>query len=109
NDTTATYQDYDSNGSLSFLTAVNPNSAGAFLFQDLPAYLPQQQALGIRTHVPVDTPIESSGTLLAISNVTSIELADELKLRTILGFDRALSRRAYDGDTTPLPLGNQPA
>ena len=106
NDTIATYQEYNSNGSLSFLTAVNPASPLAFF---LSPYLAQQQALGIRTHIPVDTPIESSGTLFALSNVTSIKLAGDLKFRAILGYDRAVSRRAFDGDATPLPLGNQPS
>lgn len=115
NDTTATYQHYQSNGSPLFQIAVNPVQtsirAGQFPnagFANIPALFAQQQALGIRTHIPVDTPIESKGTLFAISNVTSIELADDLKFRTILGFDRAVSGRVFDIDGMPIPINNQP-
>ena len=119
NDTIATYQHFDTNGTAAILIDANPAIAnllaglegiifGNVGFSTLPSLLAQQQALGTRTHIPLNTPIESGGTMLAVSNVTTVQMGDDFKLRTILGYDRVVTKRVFDIDGTPLPIIDEP-
>lgn len=115
NDTVLTYSEYDSHGSPGFLTAVSPDGLallGGFpitvVFPTLPALLAQQNALGARVHIPVDTPIESRGSTFIISNNTRIELSDNLAFRNIFGYAHTVTTIAFDQDYTGLPFLNFP-
>jgi iron complex outermembrane recepter protein len=57
NDAILTYQEYTSHGSADFLTAVDPAGAAAAMYPNLLALLAQQQALGARTHIPLENEI----------------------------------------------------
>jgi iron complex outermembrane receptor protein len=113
NDTIITYSNYESHGSPLILTNLNPNGlpglGGApisFFFPKFPALFAQQQALGIRSALPIDTPIASSGSFLMGSDILRIEVADGLTFRNIASFAEAYTTYALDGDGTALPLAN---
>jgi iron complex outermembrane receptor protein len=80
------------------LVAAFPNSPPSF-----PALLAQQQALGIRTALPVSVDNRADGSTLAVSNITRIELADNLTLKNIFGYFDLKQALAADQDTTAVP------
>ena len=105
NDTVITDSKYDSKGSPFVLTDVNLQSlAASVVFKSLPALFAQQQALGVRTVLPVDSALGSSGTSLFVSNVSRLSIADNVTFRNIFGYDVYHQTLALDGDATVLPL-----
>lgn len=108
NDTIVTYQKFDSNGSPYIVTNLDPSGLLPTLYPSLISSFAQQQTLGIRTVFPIDTRDESSGNLLMINNVTSVELNDSLTFRNVFGYDQATSVFALDQDGTALPALNFP-
>ena len=103
NDLTVSYSSYKSNGSPTFLTAVNP-SVGIGFIPRLRADAAQQQALGARVHIPEGIPLVSNGTSLAIQNVSRLNLSDNLTLKNIAGFVRATSAFTQDYTGSDLNL-----
>jgi len=71
--------------------------------------LAQQQALGVRYILPVDTAITSSGSNLSVNNITRLTLNDKLTFRNILGYDDWYQSVALDIDATALPIANIPS
>lgn len=109
NDTIVTYQTYSSHGSADFLTSVDTSSAGTAnsTYPTLLALLAEQQALGARTHIPIDTDLNGTGgSLLAVQNITKADLNDELTFRNIFGFDRARFNYLSNLFGTDLPIFN---
>ncbi len=110
NDTIATYTEYTSRGSPNFLTDVNPAGLAQFVSTlASPTFtyadaLAQQRALPTDVHVPIDTDIASEGSSLLLSNKSTFALTDKLSLRNILGYSVAKLGRAYDSDSTALPI-----
>jgi iron complex outermembrane receptor protein len=107
NDSIFTYQVYSSHGSGDFLTAVDtsPSGTAAQTYPNLPAELAQQQALGARTHIPINTNLNGTGgSLLAIENITKVDLTDQLTIRNIFGFDRARFNYLSDLFGVDVPL-----
>ncbi|HVW67720.1 MAG TPA: TonB-dependent receptor plug domain-containing protein, partial [Steroidobacteraceae bacterium] len=109
NDTIVTFQTYTSHGSPFILTAVNPTGTVATLFPTLPALLQQQQALGPRTSVGTYSVNQSSGNLLAVNNISRVELGGDLTFRNILGYNEGKQTVAVDADGTPLPILETPS
>ncbi len=113
NDTIVTYQSYRSNGSANFLTDIEVGGFADTLYPATPtsrgirAALAQQQLLGTRTHIPIDTDLDStSGSLLAVENITSVDVTDNITLRNIFGFRKATFNYRADLDGTEFALFN---
>jgi iron complex outermembrane recepter protein len=107
NDLVVTDTKYDSKGSPFVLTDLNPQSlAASVLYKDFLALLAQQQALGVRTVLPVDSILGSSGTSLFVSNTSRWSIADSVTFRNIFGYDVYHQTVALDADATVLPLLN---
>ena len=109
NDTIVTYQDYTSHGSADFLTSVDTSPAGTAnsTYPTLLAQLAQQQALGARTHIPIDTNLNGTGgSLLVAQNITKVDFNDQLTFRNIFGFDRARFNYLANLFGTDLPIFN---
>jgi iron complex outermembrane recepter protein len=103
NDTMLTFTNYESHGSPMILTAFDPKGVFAS-FPGVPSLFAQQQALGIRAAVPIDTSLASSGTFLALSNASRITLSDQLTFRNVFGYDKSTTVTTTDFDATVLPL-----
>jgi iron complex outermembrane receptor protein len=107
NDTIVTYQEYTSHGSADFLTAVDPAGAAATTYPTLLSLLAEQQALGARKHIPEDSDLNGTGgSLLAVQNITKVNLTDTLVFRNIFGFDRAVFNYLANLFGTVLPIFN---
>jgi iron complex outermembrane receptor protein len=104
NDFRITYLSYDSHGTPLLLTALDPSQLLPTFFPALVTYFNEQQALGPRTAVGSDIPLVASGNSTLVSNVTSVDLSDQIKFRNILGYDNVTGRLTIDGDGTPLPI-----
>ena len=112
NDTIVTFTQFESHGSPLLLTNVNTSATGCSgapcpaptFFPTLAPSLAQQQALGIRTVIPVSSNEASSGSNLSINNITRIALSDALTFRNIFGFEDYYQVLALDIDGTSLPI-----
>jgi iron complex outermembrane recepter protein len=98
NDTIFTDSKFYCRCTYGILVEAFPN--GAPSFQQL---LAQQQALGIRTALPVSVDNTANGSTIAVSNITRIEFADHLTLKNIFGYYDAKQSLAADQDTTAVP------
>jgi len=108
NDTIVTYTKYDSNGAPVLLTDLNPTGVISFLYPAIPAQFAEQQSLGIRTAIPIDTHLESSGSTLSINNISRFALTNEVTLRNIFGYTESKTSYAFDLDATSNPILNIP-
>jgi iron complex outermembrane receptor protein len=109
NDTIVSYQKYYSHGTADFLSNVTPAPGGpaAATYPSLPALLAEQQALGARTHIPIDTNLNGTGgSLLAIQNITNVDLSDQLTFKNILGYDQAVFNYLANLFGTEFPIFN---
>jgi iron complex outermembrane receptor protein len=104
NDTIVTYSKYQDNGSPRFVTAINPTGSAAKLFPGITAVLAQQEALGTLTHIPIDTVSVSSGTTLALGNISTVDVTDHLRFRNILGYNDQKTTASSDSDGTMFPV-----
>ena len=104
NDTILTYQNYKSHGSPLILTNLNPSGPAPLAYPTFPALFAQQQALGIRTAIPVDSPMIGNGSFLSLNNISRFSLPGELTLRNIIGLDDAVQEFGFDYDGTILPI-----
>jgi iron complex outermembrane receptor protein len=104
NDTILTYQNYKSHGSPLILTNLNPSGPASLAYPTFPALFAEQQALGIRTALPVSSPVTGSGSFLSLNNISRFSLPGELTLRNIIGLDDATQKFGWDGDGTILPI-----
>ncbi len=105
NDSIVTYQKYTSHGSPLVLTDLNPATASPAQF----ALLAEQQALGVRTLLPVNVNLASGGSNLAVDNISRLALSDDITLRNIVGLDVANQVFALDADATPLAVFEIPS
>lgn len=112
NTTIVGYSFYTSTPSPAFLSAINVPALTAVaptLVPVLQALLSEQNALGPRDHIPVDTNMESDEHDLAIQNLTDVSLGDQIKFRNILGYDQSVQTYQVDIDGTVLPIGDLPS
>jgi iron complex outermembrane receptor protein len=117
NDAILTYSTFDGHGSPSLLTYLNVSPTGCAggpcpvpsLFPTLRNLLTQQQGLGIRTALPIDTGVASSGHTLSLNNISRISLTDTLTFRNIFGYVEANTVYAVDFDGTALPVADIPS
>jgi len=110
NDTILTYQEYTSHGSADFLTYVDPTGVVASMYPNLLQLLAQQQALGARTHIPIDTDLNgTNGNLFALENITKLDFNDHLSYKNIFGFHGLAFNIKADVDGTDLPIFEVPA
>jgi iron complex outermembrane recepter protein len=109
NDTIVSYSNYESHGSPRFLIDLDPKGLFAILFPSVTTLFAQQQALGDRTHIPVDTDYASSGSNLSLNNISRLNISDGLTFRNIFGYDFARSVLAVDSDSTALPIIGLPS
>jgi iron complex outermembrane recepter protein len=108
NDTIVTASRYTSHGSPVLLETLNPTGPLAANFSQFVTYFNEQQSLGARKAIPVDTHLVSAGSNSALDNITRVSLGSNVTFRNILGFDRAKTEYAFDLDGSPLPLVNIP-
>jgi iron complex outermembrane recepter protein len=109
NDTIVTYQEYTSHGSADFLSGVTPPGpdASKYPLSTLLALLAEQQALGARTHIPIDTNLNGTGgSLLAVQNITKVDFTDQLAFKNVAGFDRGVFNYLANLFGTDLPIFN---
>lgn len=107
NDTIVTYQKYTSHGSADFLATVDPTGPAAATYPTLLAALAQQQALGARTHIPIDTNLNGSGgSLLAIQNITKVDFSDQLSFKNIIGYNQGVFNYLANLFGTNFPIFN---
>jgi iron complex outermembrane recepter protein len=105
NDTIVTYQEYANHGSADFLTYVDPKGLTASIYPTLLGLLAEQQALGARTHLPIDTDTNgTNGNLFALENITKVDINDQLTYKNIFGFHQLTFNIKGDVDGTALPI-----
>jgi iron complex outermembrane receptor protein len=104
NDLIATYSKYQSVASPYILVATFPNGPAG-----LAAFLPQQQAVGIRTGLPIDVNNLSNGINSSLNNITSLKLNDAITFRNIVGYSRMLETLELDQDGTTIPILDYPS
>jgi iron complex outermembrane receptor protein len=108
NDFIATLQKFDSNGSPLFLSAVDPNGAVASVYPAILGLLAQQQALGVRTALPVDSSLRSAGSMMALNDILRWQLSENITFRNILGYVYVDQILDLDLDGTDLPILDVP-
>jgi iron complex outermembrane recepter protein len=106
NDTIMSFTHYTSHGAPIILTAFNPAQAAATAYPTLAALFAQQQALGIRTGLPVDTNLVSGGYNLALQNISKVNLGENVTFRNIFGLDQLQATNTSDVDGTALSLAD---
>jgi iron complex outermembrane recepter protein len=109
NDTIVTYSKYNDNGSPLFVVAVNPTGLAAQFYPGITAALAQQKTLGPLTHLPMDTVSVSSGTTLAVGNISTVDLTEHLRFRNIFGYNDQKTTASLDVDGTVFPVLDKPA
>jgi len=97
------YSRFDSNGSGIKLSKVNPASPAAAVFPTLADLAEQQARWGIRRTALSADSIEKQ-ELTQLVNITTIDLADELRLKNIVSYTWWRSNRRHDVDGSPLPV-----
>jgi iron complex outermembrane recepter protein len=109
NESIVTLSKYNSYGSPLIMTQLNPSGLLATVVPGLNALFAQQQALGVRATLPIDTADESSGQLLSVSNTSRVNFGEKVTFRNIFGFDDSIQILALDADATALPLIDLPS
>lgn len=105
NDFTLTSSRYDTNGTASFLTQVAAPATD--FYPGIAAELAKQQALGARTHIPIDTDTDGTeGEFLGLQNITRVKLADNFEIKNIFGLHEGFIIEASDVDGTKFGLFN---
>jgi iron complex outermembrane recepter protein len=99
NDTIVTDSKFTCRCEYGQLVSVYPNASPGFA-----QLLAQQQALGVRTNLPISVNDTADGSTLAVSNVTRADLSDHLTLKNIFGYYDVKESFAEDQDTTAVPL-----
>ena len=94
---------FDSNGSGIKLNKVNPASPAAAVFPTLAALADQQAQWGVRRTALSADSIEKQ-ELTQLVNITTMDLADKLRLKNIISYTRWRSNRRHDVDGSPLPV-----
>jgi iron complex outermembrane recepter protein len=107
NDAILTYTKYTSHGSADFLTGVDPHGVAESTYPGLLQLLAQQQALGARTHLPIDNDLDGTyGSLFALENITKVDFNDQLSYRNIFGFHQAVFNYNANFAGTIYPIFN---
>jgi iron complex outermembrane receptor protein len=91
-------------GTSALLDNVDPTGTLANLYPSILGILAQQQALGIRTQVPLDTDIFSNTKNLFLTDVLRQNLTDAITLRNIVGYRQIEYSYGIDFDGTSLPI-----
>jgi iron complex outermembrane receptor protein len=68
----------------------------------------QQQALGVRTALPIDNDDQSSGRNFLLSNISTADLSEAMKLRNIVGYDSSRLTFQQDNDGTAFNIAAAP-
>jgi iron complex outermembrane receptor protein len=96
----------NTNGSSNHIAAVDPNAAIPRLFAGaVQAQLTRQQALGPYVSIS-DTIAKNELKASGFSNITTLDLGENLTLKNILGYRRVKQLNRFDFDGTPLTLLN---
>jgi iron complex outermembrane receptor protein len=91
-------------GTSVLLDNVDPNGALASLYPSILGILAQQQALGIRTQVPLDTDIFSNSKNVFLTDILRQNFTDTITLRNIIGYRQIEYSYGIDFDGTSLPI-----
>ena len=96
----------DTNGSSNHIAAVDPNAAIPRLFAGaVQAQLARQQALGPYVSIS-DTIAKNELKASGFSNVTTLDLGENVTIKNVLGYRRVKQVNRFDFDGTPLTLLN---
>lgn len=96
----------NTNGSSTHIAAVDPNAAIPRLFAGaVQAQLARQQALGPYVSIS-DTITKNELKASGFSNITTLELGENVTIKNILGYRRVKQLNRFDFDGTPLTLLN---
>lgn len=99
NDFILTRSHYRSNGTASFLTQLEAPATD--FFPSMASEFAQQQALGARTHVPIDTDTDATeGDFTGLQNVTRVTINDDLVIKNIFGLHEGFNVETADVDGT---------
>lgn len=102
----ADYLKVNHNGVSSILRGVNPSPQHPInlFFPGLAELVPVQDALGIRSQVPLSTDTRGFLRRRSITNTTTIDLSDAVTLKNIIAYSRAKYAQTIDGDGTAFPI-----
>ncbi|MBP6878126.1 MAG: TonB-dependent receptor plug domain-containing protein [Phenylobacterium sp.] len=95
------------NGSSALLLALDPSGRAAKAYPQLVAQFEAQQKLGIRRQIPIDIDTFTRSRLTSLTNITSIDLSDDVTFRNIFNFTDAASDRTVDYDGNQFPIYNR--
>lgn len=96
----------NTNGSSNHIAAVDPNATIPRLFAGaVQAQLARQQALGPYVSIS-DTIAKNELKASGFSNITTLELGENVTIKNILGYRRVKQLNRFDFDGTPLTLLN---
>lgn len=105
NDLVVTYQKYKSHGTSNILVDLDPNGPIAATYPNALSVLALQNRLGPRVRVPNSVNTDgTNGSLFAIQNITRLDLTDDISLRNIFGFQKAIFDYRADVDGTPFQV-----
>jgi iron complex outermembrane recepter protein len=91
-------------GTSVILDNLNPTGVFATLYPAILSIFAQQQALGIRTQVPLDSDIFSTVTTQFLTDILRQDLTDTVTFRNILGFRRISYAYGIDFDGSAMPV-----
>lgn len=94
----------DTYGTSVLLDNVDPTGLLATLYPSILQILAQQQALGIRTQVPLDTNIHSDITSSSATDILRQDITSDITFRNIMGLRQLVYSYGIDFDGTSLPI-----
>lgn len=103
-DLIATDAEYRSRGTYGVLVELIPGGPISSMYPNVATLFAQQQALGIRSAIPINVNDEADGYTRSITNITNISLFSDLTLRNIVSFHQESESLAADQDDTVLPF-----
>lgn len=103
-DLIVTDAEYKSRGTYGVLVELIQGGAIEKLYPSVTALFAEQQALGIRTAIPINVNDEADGYTRSLTNITRANLSNDLTIRNILSFHQENESLAADQDNTVLPF-----
>lgn len=103
-DLIATDSEYRSRGTYGVLVELIPGGAISKLYPNVTALFAQQQALGIRTAIPINVNDQANGYTRSLTNISKFSLPRDITIRNILSFHQENESLAADQDNTVLPF-----
>jgi iron complex outermembrane recepter protein len=94
---------YSSRATYGVLTEVVPGSPIAIAYPQIGALFAQQQALGIRTVIPISVDDVANGFSKSVTDIAKASLPNEMTIKNIFGYHQENEVLAADQDNTVIP------